>query len=156
MIGDEFKTIVMQGEFSEPLDLLIGVDGNTVFTFDEQPMLFDDAKMGVFNEFLIHGIVKKGWKRSEIDGVLSTEIPREATTFTISKDSLPNITIKNNKASDVLFRYDDTLWEVVYVIGTDLLSFMVTVKDDLLTEEEINEEEEEEIEIEHEDVPGLI
>jgi|GEM_PF-1779041 len=156
MIGDEFKSIVMSGEFSEELELLIGTDGNTVFIFDEKPMLFNGTKMGVFNEFTIHGIVKQGWKRSEVDGVLTTEFPREAVTFTISKDSLPDITIKDNKAANVLFLYKNIMWEVIYVIGNDLLSFMVTPKDDLTTDDTLDTEDEELIESEYEDVPGLV
>ena len=131
MIGDEFNEIITSGEFSEPITLI-----------------YDNV------DYVINCMVFQGWKRSETDGVLTTKLPRKATTFKIWKSSLPSIVLDDNKLNNILFEYNSIVWKVVYVIGKEELSFMVTVEDDVVTDDEVGDKTIEELS--DDDAPGLV
>ena len=131
MIGDEFNEIITSGEFSESIT-----------------MIYDNI------DYPIGCTILEGWKRSETDGVLTTKLPRKATTFKISKSSLPSIVLDDNKFSNITFEYDNILWKVIYVIGKDLLAFMVTPQDDLTTDDEVGEQLI--TDVSDDDAPGLV
>lgn len=130
MIGDEFNEIITNGEFSE--------------TFKA---IYDNV------EYPISGTIQRSWKRKEVDGALTIDLPRNMTTFLISKSSLPAIILDDDRLTDMLFEVDGILFEVLYVVGFDLLSFTVTVH----TEHPIIEDDDED-ETEEEDstIPGLV
>lgn len=130
MLGDEFNEIVMNGEFSQEFQVLIGGDSNVIFVFGEYPMTYNDATMGLLSVFTAHGIVKRSWKRKEVDGVLTVDIPRETRTITISRDSLPD-NLTREDFGNTRFKLEGKIWDTSYVVGTDILSFLIKVQDDL-------------------------
>lgn len=129
MIGDEFNEIIANGEFAEPIKVI-----------------YDNVE---YND--VKGFVQRSWKRKEVDGALTIDLPRNMTTFLISKSSLPAIILDDDRLTDMLFEVDGILFEVLYVVGFDLLSFTVTVH----TEHPIIEDDEDETE-EDSTIPGLV
>ena len=67
---------------------------------------------------------------------------------------MPSIVLDDNKLNNILFEYNSIVWKVVYVIGKEELSFMVTVEDDVVTDDEVGEKTIEELS--DEDAPGLV
>lgn len=132
MIGDEFKDIVANGEFST------SANGMSLI------MIYEGVQTP------ISAIVEQSWKRKEVDGVLTTDLPRQTLSFLISEDSLPENSLFmfdngymvfndmemgeiRNDLQNITFIYDSKLWETVYTMGRYTISFLCVEKDDLST-----------------------
>lgn len=137
MIGDEFKDIITNGEFAS------SNNGQEVI------MIHDSV------EDSISCIIEHGWKRTEVDGVLTTDIPRESLAFLVSEDALPinivflygdsvmiyedeTLGIYNGDLNDITFKYQNKEWKTLYAVGLGhgMLSFQLVEKDDLTTVED--------------------
>ena len=137
MIGDEFKEIITNGEFSS------SNNGQEVI------MIHDGI------ETPISCLIEHSWKRSEVDGVLTTDIPREALAFVVSEDALPidilflygdsvmiyedrTLGIFDGDLKNITFKYSDKVWKTLYAVGLGhgVLSFQLVNDDNLLTVED--------------------
>lgn len=109
MIGDEFDEIITSGEFSTEISL------------------FYDTEV-----IPIRGVKEQSYKRKEVDGVLTSELPRETKTLVIAESSLPSY-IPETEYPNLKFLIDNEIYSTIYVIGTTTKSFLISVEDNLDT-----------------------
>ena len=106
-MGDEFSEIITNGEFSRSLSI--------IYNSEVLP---------------IRGTVEEGWKRSEVDGVLTVDIPRETKTVLIAQSALP-LYIPESEYYSLRFLIDNVIYSPTYVIGKTTRAFLISIEDNL-------------------------
>lgn len=102
-------------EYPELMDNIAGGETSIPAT-----LIYNGVEYGVSGEF------SHRWKRKEVDGQLTTDLPLETVTFMMPASQIPDIAARRNYV-EFQFVIEAVQYSVRYATGTDPVTFYLVI-----------------------------